>query len=226
MGHALYRLDKIKIAFENHCLINIKLFRLTFNYLKFHAIIYFLQCIQDYGSAINYDTKYSETVYKYFLKAFYGRTNKKKYESQILEYNIHHTNLITIQNAILIARVPVGSVKKKELVVDTPNVVMTRVCNATNVLLKYNWHLDPMDNETAVDLRLQSIKKYWRCAAQVADQLSLFPDFFCVLAMFVNKVHGNYNQMIQLDKRLRFRRDKDNKWVSSYFIKFYISVQC
>ena len=35
MKHILYRLNKIKIAFENHCSINPKQFSPTFNYLKF-----------------------------------------------------------------------------------------------------------------------------------------------------------------------------------------------
>lgn len=30
---------------------------------------------------------------------------------------------------------------------------------------------------------------------------------------------------MQLDKRLRFKRDKDYKWMSSFFIKLYISIQ-
>lgn len=30
---------------------------------------------------------------------------------------------------------------------------------------------------------------------------------------------------MQLDKRLRFKRDKDYKWISSFFIKLYISIQ-
>ena len=113
MEHALYKLDKTKIAFENHHLINVKLFRLTFNYPKFHAMTYFVQCIRDYGSAINYDTAHSEAAHKYLLKAFYWRTNKKEYKSQILEHNICHTNVIAIQDVILIAKVIVGSTKKK-----------------------------------------------------------------------------------------------------------------
>ena len=94
--HALYKLDKTKIAFENYCLINVKLFQPTFNYPKFHIIIHFVQYIWDYGSAINYDTAHSKTVYKYFLKAFYRNTNKKEYELQILEYNIRYTNVIAM----------------------------------------------------------------------------------------------------------------------------------
>ncbi len=56
----------------------------------------FVKYIRDYGSAINYDTAYSEVAYKYLFKAFYGRTNKKEYESQILKHNIRHTNVIAM----------------------------------------------------------------------------------------------------------------------------------
>ena len=42
MEYALYKLEKIKIVFEYHWPIDSKLYQLTFNYLKFHAIIYFI----------------------------------------------------------------------------------------------------------------------------------------------------------------------------------------
>ena len=113
IDHALYRLDKTKIAFENHRPIDAKLFRPTFNYPKFHAMTHFVKCIRDYGSAINYDTAHSEAAHKYLLKAFYGRTNKKEYESQILKHNIRHTNVIAMQDVIIIAKVLVRSVKKR-----------------------------------------------------------------------------------------------------------------
>ena len=31
---------------------------------------------------------------------------------------------------------------------------VTQVCSTTNILLKYNWHLDPSDNKIAVDLEV------------------------------------------------------------------------
>ena len=113
MDHALYRLGKTKIAFENHCPIDAKLFQPTFNYLKFHSIIHFVKCILDYGSAIIYNMVYSQTSYKYLLKVFYGWTNKKKYETQILKHNIRHTNVIAMQDAIIIAKVLVSSAKNR-----------------------------------------------------------------------------------------------------------------
>ena len=58
-------------------------------------------------------------MHKYLLKVFYGRTNKKEYELQILKHNIYYINIIAWQDAILITKILVGSTKKKKLVVDT-----------------------------------------------------------------------------------------------------------
>lgn len=125
MEHALYRLDKTKIAFENHCPINVKLFQPTFNYSKFYAITHFIKCIRDYGSMINYDTANGEAAHKYLLMAFYRRTSKKKYESQILIHNICYINVIAMQDAILMAKVLNKSDKKKQLIIDTLDIEIT-----------------------------------------------------------------------------------------------------
>ena len=42
IDYALYRLEKTKIAFEHHRPIDSKLYQLTFNYPKFHAISHFV----------------------------------------------------------------------------------------------------------------------------------------------------------------------------------------
>ncbi len=81
--HALYRLEKTKIAFEQYQFMDSKLCRPTFNYPKFHVISHFVRCIREYGSVVNYDTTHSKAAHKYLLKAFYNKTNKKKYKLQI-----------------------------------------------------------------------------------------------------------------------------------------------
>ncbi len=80
LKYTLYRLKKTKIAFKQYLSINSKLYWSTFNYLKFYAISYFIQCIWNYSSVVNNNTAYSEGTYKFFLKAFYNKTNKKEYE--------------------------------------------------------------------------------------------------------------------------------------------------
>ena len=109
MEHALYRLEKTKIAFEQHRPINSKLCQTTRNYPKFHAINHFVQCIWDYGSAVNYNIAYSEAANKYLLKAFYNKTNKKKYKLHIRQHNVRHTNIIAMKNGIILKKI-----RKKE----------------------------------------------------------------------------------------------------------------
>ena len=99
--HALYRLEKTKIAFKYHWPIDLKLCQPTFNYPKFYLVTHFAQYIRDYGSAVNYDIAYSKAAHKYLLKVFYNRTNKKEYDVQIWQYNIRYTNVIAIKDVII-----------------------------------------------------------------------------------------------------------------------------
>lgn len=39
-------------------------------------------------------------MYKYFLKAFYNKTNKKKYKLQISLNNVYYTNIIAMKDVI------------------------------------------------------------------------------------------------------------------------------
>lgn len=47
-------------------------------------MLYFVKCIENYGSAINNDIARSEVTHKYLLKASYRRTYKKEDELHIL----------------------------------------------------------------------------------------------------------------------------------------------
>ncbi len=102
MEHALYRLEKTKIAFGHHRPINPKQYRPTFNHPKFYAISHFVQYIWNYGSVLNYNIAYSKAVHKYLLKTFYNRINKKEYDLQIRQHNVYNTNIIAIKDVILV----------------------------------------------------------------------------------------------------------------------------
>lgn len=77
-------------------------------------------------------------------------------------------------------------------------------------MLNYNWHLNLTDNKAAIDLELQSNKKYKKRAIQIADELSHHQDFFSAFTIFVNKSHINYDQKTQLNKCLRLGQNKDH----------------
>ncbi len=69
-------------------------------------------------------------MYKYFLKAFYNRTNKKKYDSQIQQYNIYYRNTIVIKNVIVVVK---KSRENKKLLV-MKNIDKTAIAEVTKVL--------------------------------------------------------------------------------------------
>lgn len=161
IDYTLYRLDKTRITFKNHCPIDAKLSQTNFNYPKFHAMTHFVKCIQDYSRAINYNMTHNEVVHKHFLKAFYRETKKKRYESQILQYNIYHTNILAIEDTNFLAKAKYR--KKKQFAVDIdsmPDINIMRVCNAINIFLKYGLAVNCRNNNVAVDLGLQEVQKY------------------------------------------------------------------
>ena len=165
MEHALYKLKMTKIAFEYHRPIDSKLCRSTFNYPKFHAITHFAQCIRDYSSAINYDTAHSKAAHKYLLKAFYNKTNKKEYDAQIWQYNIHHINVIAMKDVIISKK---ALEKEGQLVVrNADNIALAevgRTLSPMNLDGKYIWAISNVDIDAVRDLGLTGIKKHWRLA--------------------------------------------------------------
>lgn len=68
---------------------------------------HFVQYIWDNGSTVNYDTAYNKVAYEYFFKVFYNKTNKKEYESQIRQYNVHYINIILMKDIIISEKVRV-----------------------------------------------------------------------------------------------------------------------
>ena len=165
MEHALYRLEKTKIAFEHHWPIDSKLCQSTFNYPKFHTVTHLAQCIRDYGSAVNYDIAHSKAAHKYLLNPFYNRTNKKKYDAQIWQHNICYINVITMKDVIISKK---ALEKEGQLVVrNADNIALAevgRTLSPMNLDGKYIWAISNVDIDAVRDLGLTGIKKHWRLA--------------------------------------------------------------
>ena len=206
--HALYRLEKTKIAFEHHWPIDFKLCQPTFNYPKFHAISHFVQCIRDYGSAVNYDTAHSEAAHKYLLKAFYNRTNKKEYDLQIWQHNVRHTNIITMKDVIIKEK----AMKKERLLESiTDTTAPAEVAQALSLIDlagKYIWVMSNANMDAAKKLGLTDIKKYRRRAGQVERELDWLYDWIPALATFVRHSRSVYNNE-KVTQNMNVRRDID-----------------
>ena len=103
-----------------------------FNYPKFHAVSHFAQCIRDYGSAVNYDTAHSKAAHKYLLKAFYNRTNKKKYDAHIWQHNVRYTNVIAMKDVIISKK---ALKKERQLVVRNADKIALAEVGRTSSLM-------------------------------------------------------------------------------------------
>ena len=144
--------------------IDSKLCQPIFNYLEFHAISHFGWCIQDHDSAVNYDTVHSEAAHKYLLKAFYNRTNKKEYDSQIRQHNVRHTNIIAMKDVIIEEKVREKEGLSEGIADTTAPAEVARASSPVDLAGKYMWAMSNADMDAAKELGLTGIKKYWRHA--------------------------------------------------------------
>lgn len=80
-------------------------------------------------------------MYKYLLKTFYNKTNKKEYNSQIWQYNKCSTNIIKIKDVIALTERDRENKKllTMEYIDKTAIAEVTKVLNIINLDNKYNW---------------------------------------------------------------------------------------
>ena len=108
-------------------------------------------------------------AYKYLLKTFYNKTNKKEYDLQIRQHIICYRNIIAMKKVIAMAE---KDRENKELLtiknVDkTAMAKFAKVLSAIDLRSKHSWAISNADIDVAGNLRLIGIKKYWTYAGQV-----------------------------------------------------------
>ncbi len=114
---------------------------------------------------VNDDTAHSKGVHKYLLKAFYNRTNKKEYDSQIRQHNVCHINIIAMKDMIVVAEK--GGENKELLAIEnvdkTAMAEVAKVSSAIDLRSKHIWAISNADMDEVRDVGLIGIKKYSRC---------------------------------------------------------------
>lgn len=208
--YVLYSLKKTNIAFKQHQLIDSKLCRSTFYYFKFYAISHFVYCIWDSCSVVNYNTAYSKAAYNYLLKVFYNKTNKKKYDSQIWQYNVRYINIIATKNIIILGRVRKKEKLSKNITETTTLAEMPWVSSYINFAWRYRWSMSNVNLDVVKKLKLTGIEKYWKCASQVEMELDWLHNWIFALATFVRHSRGLYNNE-KLTKNMKIRQNIDSE---------------
>lgn len=108
---------------------------------------------------INYNIIYSKMVYKYSFKIFYNSRNKKKYKSQIQQYNMQHTNSMIIKDIIILKKAK----KKVKLTKSLLNNYIGKISLNIKVYpfaKKYRQAISKTDINKTIEIRLIGIKKY------------------------------------------------------------------
>lgn len=170
---------------------------------------------------VNYDTIHSKAEYKYFFKVFYNSTNKKKYNFQIQQHNICHTNIIAIKNMIVAAEK--GKKNREPLAIENANKTVmakfAKVSSTINLFNKYNEAISNADIDLAGDLVLTDIKKYQRYAGQIQNKVDgLYKGWISVLRAFV-KYSRRMHIIEKVTENGMTRCEIDPKWALSLFIQ-------
>ncbi len=101
LDYVLYRIDKTKIVFKALHPVDKTTDEGHFNFPKFHVITHYTSCIWDFGATDNFDMEHNKAGHKYYVKDFYGRTNKRQgYENQICLYNTRRINMIAMEDML------------------------------------------------------------------------------------------------------------------------------
>lgn len=101
-------------------------------------------------------------MHKYNLKTFYNRINKKRYKSQIWQYNIYHTSIIIIKNVITLQKAR----EEEKLSEDSVNTIVsakvTQELSLIYIVQKYKSAIGNADIDVTKELGLIEVKKYRR----------------------------------------------------------------
>jgi hypothetical protein len=179
MEQALYRIDKMKVAFRALRPVDKSTDEGHFNFPKFYAITYYTSFIWDFGAADNYDTEHSEAGHKYHVKDFYRRTNKKRgYQGQICLHNTQQMNILAMEDVLFHdqSRHSTQGNNQIKAQVSVPTWKMN--------LNKVGWTVDLASRH-----RLQSYSlntNFWRAASEMTTLIEV-DDFVDALAVFVRE---------------------------------------
>ena len=106
----------------------------------------------------------------------------------------------------------------------TAPVEVVQALSPVDLARKYIWAMSNSNMDAAEKLGLTGIKKYWRRAGQVEMELDWLHDWIPALATFVRHSHSLYDNE-EVTQNMNARRDIDPKWVLSFFVQLYGSIQ-
>ncbi len=211
MNNAIYRINVLKEVFKQFQHDK------NFNYLKFHVISHYMNFIQRYESADDFDTSYMKIAHKFLIKDYYDLTNKQKnFQMQILHHNTWRVNMLAMRNIILHDLITFRSE------IDERMKVMITKSSRSLDLMQLEWDLSEMNS----NLRWNwfSNFRFWRIASEIAKTTHI-KNFLNELSIFIRESRRKKSE-IKSNKYQMNQKEIDFFWINNYFVSVHASIEC
>ncbi len=86
--------------------------------------------------------------------------NKKEYNLWVWQYNVRHTNIITMKDMIISKKAKEKEILLEDIADTTVLAEVAWVLSVVDLAGRYNWAINNTDLDTAKELGLIGIKKY------------------------------------------------------------------
>ncbi len=211
MNNVIYRINVLKEVFKQFQHDE------NFNYLKFHVISHYMNFIQRYESADDFDTSYMKIAHKFLIKDYYDLTNKwENFQMQILHHNTRWVNMLTMRNIILHDLITFRSEIDERM-----KVMITKSSRSLN-LTQLEWDLSEMNLNQRWNWFNNSW--FWRIASEIT-KTTYIENFLNKLSIFIRESRRKKLE-IKSNKYQMNQKEIDFFWINDYFISVHTSIEC
>ena len=217
LQHALFWMNRLKNIFHHLHSVNSDINTGHFNLLKLYVMTHYAEHIWQYNTADNVDTEHSEAAHKYLVKAFFNQINKwEDFQEQLMHYNTHHVNLLTMKNLILWKNTWVSEIKKNAMsALITYSSWVISLSKFSDLFMSEKMHQIWCTN---LDLKL------WYLVSTLDSVLNI-SELLDTLMIFVCKCQNAINEINIRERNLNCRV-KDSSDIESYHVCVHNSLKC
>ncbi len=173
MNNIIYRINVLKEVFEQFWHDE------NFNYFKFHVISHYMNFIQRYEDADDFNTFYIKIAHKFLIKDYYDFTNKwKNFQMQILHHNTWWVNMLIMKNIILHDLIMFRSEINKRM-----KVMITKSSRSFD-LTQLEWNLSEMNLNQWWNWFSNS--QFWRITSEITKMIHI-ESFLNELSIFIKE---------------------------------------
>ncbi len=211
MNNAIYRINVLKEVFKQFQHDK------NFNYSKFYVISHYMNFIQRYEDADDFDTFYMKITHKFLIKDYYNLTNKREnFQMQILHHNTWRVNMLTMKDIILHDLIMFRSE------IDERMKVMITKSSRSLDLTQREWSLSEMNLNRRWNWSSNS--QFWHITSEIT-KMTHIESFLNELSIFIRESRRKKSE-IKSNKYQINQKEIDFFWINDYFVSVHALIEC